>query len=302
MKLIPKFNNGGTYTIKSGDNLSTIAKKFNTSISKLLSLNPQIKDPDKIFIGQTLRLDSERRKPKAVKKRDTSRYRRDIAQYSDNTRVQTPQTVRIVKPLTGKDAVVAHKIRYDIDEPYWFLDKKSNKLYKMSKDKILNSYDVSLGWNKGDQYSLWQDTDPKDKWNSLSGTTGAGVYVVRNKNASQHYTEPEIVWFKTAETNIPVPTAIHAQSQMRLGRWNNGERRYSYGCISPEPYKMKQLYDNFNVGDTLYIDTESPQNALKERNGKIVAVFDKSYTTPVKTHSRWGKNYTTKARYNGIIE
>ncbi|KYC72960.1 hypothetical protein B4092_4997 [Bacillus licheniformis] len=43
------------YTIKSGDTLSGISKKFNTSIKTLQNWN-SIKNPDKIYAGQKIRV------------------------------------------------------------------------------------------------------------------------------------------------------------------------------------------------------------------------------------------------------
>ena len=43
-----------TYKIQSGDTLSKIAKKFNTTTEKILKNNPSIKDKDKIFIGKKI--------------------------------------------------------------------------------------------------------------------------------------------------------------------------------------------------------------------------------------------------------
>jgi LysM repeat protein len=43
------------YTVKSGDNLTKIAKKYGTSVAKLVSLN-DIKNPNKIYVGQKLRV------------------------------------------------------------------------------------------------------------------------------------------------------------------------------------------------------------------------------------------------------
>ena len=45
-----------SYTIKSGDTLSGIALKNGTSVSALMSLNPSIKDPNKIYAGNSLNL------------------------------------------------------------------------------------------------------------------------------------------------------------------------------------------------------------------------------------------------------
>jgi len=47
---------GTTYTVKSGDNLSKIAARYRTSVSKLVALNG-IKNANLIFAGQVLKID-----------------------------------------------------------------------------------------------------------------------------------------------------------------------------------------------------------------------------------------------------
>lgn len=47
------------YTVMQGDTLSSIAKRFNTTVSALLALNPQIINPDTIFPGQIIRVSAE---------------------------------------------------------------------------------------------------------------------------------------------------------------------------------------------------------------------------------------------------
>ncbi|CCG94558.1 conserved hypothetical protein, peptidoglycan-binding LysM domain [Marinobacter nauticus ATCC 49840] len=44
------------YTVKSGDTLSAIAQRHQTTLSSLLRLNPDIENPDRIFPGQRLKL------------------------------------------------------------------------------------------------------------------------------------------------------------------------------------------------------------------------------------------------------
>ncbi|MDR4958196.1 LysM peptidoglycan-binding domain-containing protein, partial [Bacillus sonorensis] len=43
------------YTVKKGDTLSEIAQKYNTTVKALQSLN-NIKDPNKIYVGQKLKI------------------------------------------------------------------------------------------------------------------------------------------------------------------------------------------------------------------------------------------------------
>jgi LysM repeat protein len=43
-----------TYTVKKGDTLSKIAKKYGTTWQNLMKLNPAITNPNKIYVGQTI--------------------------------------------------------------------------------------------------------------------------------------------------------------------------------------------------------------------------------------------------------
>lgn len=45
------------YTVKSGDTLSTLAKKFGTTVDRI-AIDNNIKDINSIFVGQKLRIDS----------------------------------------------------------------------------------------------------------------------------------------------------------------------------------------------------------------------------------------------------
>ena len=44
------------YVVKSGDNLGKIAKRFKTTIDAILAANPQIKDPNKIKVGDEIKI------------------------------------------------------------------------------------------------------------------------------------------------------------------------------------------------------------------------------------------------------
>ena len=54
VSMAPNCSNGQLYTIKSGDTLFFIAKRFNVSLQDLIHANPQIPDPNMIFPGQVI--------------------------------------------------------------------------------------------------------------------------------------------------------------------------------------------------------------------------------------------------------
>ena len=44
------------YRVVAGDTLGDIAFKYGTTVNRLLALNPNIKNPDLIYVGQYIRI------------------------------------------------------------------------------------------------------------------------------------------------------------------------------------------------------------------------------------------------------
>lgn len=87
-----------TYTIKSGDTLSGIAKKYNTDVSTLMSLNPTIKNANLIYAGNSLNL------PTANKTTTASNPTTATTQSTTPTQtasVQTTQPVQSTQQLAN---------------------------------------------------------------------------------------------------------------------------------------------------------------------------------------------------------
>ncbi len=52
----PEEQPSNVYKVKLGDNLTKIAKKHNTTVEAILSINPQVKNPNIIFVGQEIKI------------------------------------------------------------------------------------------------------------------------------------------------------------------------------------------------------------------------------------------------------
>ena len=70
---------GGSYSIKSGDTLSQIAKKAGTTLKALLAANPNIKDANKIRVGQKIKLSAPVKNRKSVYQGMTPKQMADMA-------------------------------------------------------------------------------------------------------------------------------------------------------------------------------------------------------------------------------
>jgi len=44
------------YTVRTGDTLWDLANEYDTSVEAIMDLNPQIKDPNKIYVGQRIKI------------------------------------------------------------------------------------------------------------------------------------------------------------------------------------------------------------------------------------------------------
>ena len=96
-------SNATTYTVKSGDTLSAIAVKYNTTVAKLQSLN-NIKDANKISIGQVLQLTAQVATTYTVKKGDTLsaiavKYNTTVAKLQSLNNIKDANKISIGKVL-----------------------------------------------------------------------------------------------------------------------------------------------------------------------------------------------------------
>lgn len=92
-----------TYTVKKGDTLSGIAKRFKTTVADLAKLN-NIKDPDVIHAGQVLKLPGKAPETYTVKKGDTlsqiaAAHKITVADLVKLNNIKDPDMIRVGQVL-----------------------------------------------------------------------------------------------------------------------------------------------------------------------------------------------------------
>ncbi|MFZ5641915.1 MAG: LysM peptidoglycan-binding domain-containing protein [Bacillota bacterium] len=92
---------GRIYEVKSGDTLSKIARRFNTTVQAIMAANPQIKDPNVIFAGQEICIPGMQEPPPVPRPRCVVLHPTDITPTSKAAVFIEPDLGSIVAILTN---------------------------------------------------------------------------------------------------------------------------------------------------------------------------------------------------------
>ncbi len=91
-----------SYTIKYGDTLSSIASQTGKSMQELLTLNPSITDPNKIYAGRSISLGADAPAPAADPNAGKKQTIAQVAKVSVPDYVEDPTTTKIGKSLKSQ--------------------------------------------------------------------------------------------------------------------------------------------------------------------------------------------------------
>jgi membrane-bound lytic murein transglycosylase D len=183
------------YQVEPGDNLASIANKFNTTIEKIAELNSDIQDVQKIYVGETLKVPSEKSEL-------------TVAQATDNTSKndkivnQTNTDIALLeKNNQPKDNTFAKKENY-IAKTDDKLEKIAQQFNNPIKDLMrVNSAEVNDQIFVGQELKFWDDSNLMNQSMVSSkqekDTTGATKLLADNQTSKSK--NPEI-------NNLKLPT------------------------------------------------------------------------------------------------
>lgn len=132
-----------TYTIQQGDTLSQLARQYGTTVGALVSLNPNITDPDKIYQGQEIKVAQQMAQQPAPAKSETAPKATEPTTEPTET-YQTPtvkDTMKLYEEAykqTGASENLKQKNKY-LDEAKIVTDEMNDKIEALNNDPWLSS-------------------------------------------------------------------------------------------------------------------------------------------------------------------
>ena len=127
--LIPVLASAESYTVKSGDTLSAIAKEKNTTVDAIAQKN-KISNVNLITVGQVLEIEDANATNKTAEQATTSK--------TETTQVTT--TVSASDGLSAEDAAAKE----------WIAQKESSGSYTAQNGQYYGRYQLSLSYLNGD--------------------------------------------------------------------------------------------------------------------------------------------------------
>lgn len=126
---IPVLASAASYTVKSGDTLSAIAKEKNTTVDEIAKKN-KISNVNLITVGQVLEIEDEKATTNTTEQAATSKA---------NT-TQATTTVSASDGLSAEDAAAKE----------WIAQKESSGSYTAQNGQYYGRYQLSLSYLNGD--------------------------------------------------------------------------------------------------------------------------------------------------------
>lgn len=302
-----KTSNNNVYKVKSGDNLSTIAKANNTSVSEIVKLN-EIKNKNVINIGQELKLpepkytviDDIKIKPKKYKDvDDIEKRRKEINSYTKEIKIHDGFNVvndsidsenfrTITMPDNERIAIEAQAIEKPNDY-FMVVDKTSNMLRVYKGNNLVYETETILGEKRSDAMTnaVAKDTDGDgiitnaDKingkfdtdWSLGNKSTGAGIFQISSVNKTSEYDGAPSINLAN-ERGKDISTSIHLGTPWRESKLGNkfiGDNRMSNGCVNCTRDALEVLSTmNFPKGTKVYVLPEEQGNRYEYVDGQVV--------------------------------
>lgn len=192
-------NTPSFHTVSSGESLSSIAKKYKTNLGNLLKSNSNIKDPNKIFIGQKINV-SKPSKPLV-----------EILLNNTSFTEQTPYELEnLNRTLSNLDKIHEYEAISKTPTFYVIEDKQRHTATVYKQGKAIQTFNTATGKNKGDDLTVTTTGGKGKDAPLISGagnmSTPAGMFRISSTGKLKGY--PTFQRSKIHE-DYNIPSSVH---------------------------------------------------------------------------------------------
>jgi LysM repeat protein len=263
------------YKIAGGDNLSKLAKSNNVGIEDILANNPNIKDPNQIFIGQSINIPKKDSIEKYKSKKTIGDYAPIPAEV--DYRKKTPfELDELNKKLSNED-----KIKYAENGnrgTYVIEDKVNHKINVYQNGKLVEQVDSATGLNKGDRLTVTH-TDKSGRLLSGQGNMSTPAGMFRISSIGEYHGVPSFQRSKINE-DYNIPSSVHA------GNFSKDNKNVSNGCTRVRPGDLVKLSKYIKPNTKWYILPEDENSSEFKITGNGVSFISHDPKSLFSEHAR----------------
>lgn len=243
----------GTYTVKLGDNLSTIAKNNNLSLQQIIRYNPDIKNPDIIKVGQQIKLglDSPIEKKSLYNLKEV---RKQEANFDNIAAIQSSK----------------HNSNYVI------LDKNKQKMFIYnSNNNLLDSIPTITGASNQD-YNTKTYIDANGELVDMKGNNSTPAGITEISSVGIYHGVPSFQRSRVGSDNKvrkgdDIASAMHFEYGVGQGK------NRSNGCVRLSTEGAKTLGRYIGIGDRIYTLPQNNKSRFVSKDGNLSFVADNVY-------------------------
>lgn len=201
----------------------------------------------------------------------------------------------------GLQAILEHKRKLNVNDPYAVIDKLNHTLNIYKKDSLLESHPIITGKNIGDGMF---PTNIKYLGES-PGTTPAGVFTIGHiKPTSDYIGHGPVLQLQADSISPNVSFSIHPPASNKritgLNSPNGSIRNQSLACVNGKCGMTEHLIDNNLLGlrDSIYVLPQVEGNKMIEKNGRLQMYWGENNPTTYEAELNDGKGNKIKKTYN----
>ena len=236
------------YTVKQGDYMSKIAKSNNITLEELQKANPQIKDFNRVFVGDIIHVPQNTTITAPAPKRMSLSERRTFEEEANKTNLGAIQG-------------------YRHDNNYAVIDKKNKTItvYSPTNKVLYQSNEINTGLS-GDDYNTITYTDKLGKIKNSEGNMSTPAGITEISGLGTYHSQPSYIRKRVGdETDIA--------SSFHTGNIKKG----SNGCVRMSNKTLQDLQQFLNKGTRVYTLPEKDGSKFVLKDGKLSFQADNPY-------------------------